>query len=70
MKLTRAETDMAATAYIQWRERGTPTLITSHEAFVLTNGRVGVEGHASNNSVRLVEVAQAYARSFSRPKGN
>jgi hypothetical protein len=39
----------------QWREQGVPDLITSYEAYRLTNGLVGKPNKSS--AMRLVDVA-------------
>lgn len=39
----------------QWREEGVPDLITSYEAYRLTNGLVGKPN--KSNGIRLVDVA-------------
>jgi hypothetical protein len=59
--MTNKQDAVAMRLYTQWRAEGVPTLITLHEAFVLTDGKVGTEGAASNNSITLSAVAQRAA---------
>lgn len=47
----------AAARFAAWRADGVPTVITSHEAYLLTDGRVGIEGNREA-ALGLARVAQ------------
>lgn len=49
----------AASLYAAWRADGVPSLITSHEAYRLTGGKVGRLGdHGASGSLNLSTVAR------------
>ena len=53
----------AATLFTQWRAEGIPDLITMHEAFRLTDGKIGTEGDHST-PINLSTVARRMVEKF------
>lgn len=47
----------AASRYAEWRAEGVPSAVTSHEAWRLSEGRVGIEGNHTDR-LNLSRVAQ------------
>lgn len=47
----------SAARYAEWRADGVPSAVTSHEAWLLSEGRVGHEGNHSDR-LNLSRVAQ------------
>lgn len=55
MKLTKKQGLKTFELLQQWKNQGVPELITSYEAFNLTNGIVGKQNDAK--AIRLIDVA-------------
>jgi hypothetical protein len=55
MKLTKKQGLKTFQLLQQWKNQGVPELITSYEAFNLTNGMVGKQNDIK--AVRLIDVA-------------
>lgn len=53
----------AAARFAAWRAQGVPTLITAHEAYRLTDGKVGTYGdHGASGGLNLSTVARLAER--------
>src|SRR3546814_4864613 len=49
-----ARTDALTTAYMRLRKEGVPSFVTSHEAYRMTDGRIGTKGlHSLDHGIGL-----------------
>src|SRR3546814_18725934 len=64
-----ARTDALTTAYMRLRKEGVPSFVTSHEAFRMTDGRVGTKGdHNLQRGFGLMSLVQKADGDLHSPK--
>lgn len=64
-----ARTDALTTAYMRLRKEGVPSFVTSHEAYRMTDGRVGTKGdHNLQHGFGLMSLVQKADGDLHSPK--
>lgn len=64
-----ARTDALTTAYMRLRKEGVPSFVTSHEAYRMTDGRVGMKGdHNLQHGFGLMSLVQKADGDLHSPK--
>lgn len=64
-----ARTDALTTAYMRLRKEGVPSFVTSHEAYRMTDGRVGTKGlHNLQHGLGLMSLVQKADGDLHSPK--
>src|SRR3546814_650520 len=64
-----ARTDVLTTAYMRLRKEGVPSFVTSHEAYRMTDGRVGTKGlHSLDHGIGLMALVKKADGDLHSPK--
>src|SRR3546814_9763345 len=64
-----ARTDVLTTAYMRLRKEGVPSFVTSHEAYRMTDGRIGTKGlHSLDHGIGLMALVKKADGDLHAPK--